>query len=166
MTGVGSMTHFQMELIKERTGVDIVNVPYKVETAMFQALAAGEAHLVVGSGSLKPQIDAGRVRGIATTGAKRWHIFPDVPTLQESGMANVDVGFWYGVAAPAGTSDAIVNRLHSAFIATYKLPVVTNKIRDIGGNEENTTPQQFAAQVRSNIDLWTPIARKANVKIN
>src|SRR5262245_902991 len=110
--GVGSNLHLAMELLKFRTGIDVTHVPYKgVGPAMSDTLAGHVMSMVSNVASAKPHIEAGKLRPLAITSAQRSAVLPDVPTIAESGVPGYEVLNWFGVFAPAGTPQPIVERM-------------------------------------------------------
>lgn len=162
-TGVGSTGHFALELLNVIAGTQITHIPYKGEAQLIQATFAGEIHLFFTSGG-KQYADAGKLQVIASSGNTRWKLFPERPTMKESGV-DVVITQWMGVVAPPGTPADILNKLAGAFSTAMKAPHVM-KLSDGFGAEtvHDSSPEKFTALVRSELKVLEPIVRKTGIK--
>jgi tripartite-type tricarboxylate transporter receptor subunit TctC len=115
-TGIGSANHLSGELLKAMAGIEMTHVPYKGGAPALSALIAGEIQVSFTSGVIVAHSKAGRVKTIAVTGAKRTPLAPDIPTINEAGVAGYEVVGWYGMAAPAKTPRSVVDRLNSTIV--------------------------------------------------
>jgi tripartite-type tricarboxylate transporter receptor subunit TctC len=111
-----------------------------------------------------PQIKAGKLKALATTGIKRSRVMPELPTLDESGFPGFDVGTWYAFLVPARTPAAIVNRLRDEAIRTVALPDVQKVMAAQGLEVETSTPQELAARIRRESVLWEKVIKEAGIK--
>ena len=163
--GVGSPLHLAAELFKKRAGISMVHLAYKGGGPAAAAVLAGEAQLLFGSvASSLPQVEAGRLRALATTGTKRAKVAPELPTIAESGFPGFDVSSWYALLVPAGTSPAIVNRIRGAAIKAVELPDVQEAMSRQGLDVETSTPQELAARIKSETAVWAGVIREAGIK--
>ncbi|MCC7485210.1 MAG: tripartite tricarboxylate transporter substrate binding protein [Burkholderiales bacterium] len=163
--GVGSPLHLAAELFKKRAGVDLVHIAYKGGGPAAASVLAGETQVLFGSvASSMPHVKSGRLKALATTGARRAKIAPDLPTIAESGFPGFDVGSWYALLVPAGTPAAVVKRMREAAIAAVALPDVAAAMARQGLEAETGTPQALAARIRSETAVWAGVIRDAGIK--
>jgi tripartite-type tricarboxylate transporter receptor subunit TctC len=127
-------------------------------------LALGVAS--VPSAGLPDHVKTGRLRGLAVTSAKRSKAVPDVPTMVESGFPGFDVTIWYGMLAPAGTSQEIVTRLNKELIRILTLPVVRERMATFDFDIATSTPAEFGDYIKREVAQWTKVVRDAGVTIN
>ena len=166
--GAGS-TPFQLaaELFKMQTGTDFKHVPYKGSAATVNALLGGEVALTfVDSPPVVGQIKAGRLRGLAVTSSRRAAFMPDLPTVIEAGVPDFEVVLWTSLFAPAATPAAIVRKLHGEVAKIVQLPEIRERMTAMGIDPIGGTPEALAAQLRSDLDRWTRVARTAGIKAN
>jgi tripartite-type tricarboxylate transporter receptor subunit TctC len=163
----GSPGHVSGELFKYMTGTDIVHIPYKGGAAAIGDLISGQVQLMFEStNSIAPHVRAGRVRALGVTGAKRSTSLPEVPTLQESGVAGYEVNAWTGVIAPAGLPRPVLDRLNGAVNATVKVPEVRERLVQLGSEASGGTPEQFADLIRRDSAMWAEVVRRSGAKID
>jgi len=115
---------------------------------------------------LQPQIQAGKLRAIAVTSAKRFPLLPELPTIAESGYPKFDSLAWNGVLVPAGTPKPVIARLNAEINAILKLPDVVQKLNAAGFDLIGGTPEEFGALIKSESDKWAPVIKNAGVKID
>jgi tripartite-type tricarboxylate transporter receptor subunit TctC len=148
-------------------GVKLVHIPYKGITGAVTDLVGGQLALMFpGSPIALPQAKAGRLRALATTGAKRTAAAPELPTIAEAALPNYEVSLWYGLLAPANTPQAIVQRLHAEVTRIIALPAVREQWASLGAEPMNTTPEQFAAFLKNDIVKWQKVVRESGAKID
>jgi tripartite-type tricarboxylate transporter receptor subunit TctC len=146
-------------------GLDMLHVPYRGSGPGVTGVMSGEVQLMMpATPSAQSAIQTGKVRAVAVTSARRHPDFPDLPTLGET-LPGYDVTAWYGLAAPAATPPAIVSTLNAAMHKALTAPDTTAQLAGAGMEPATSTPEAFAAFIRSEIDKWTKIAQDANVKI-
>ena len=165
-SGTGSVGNMIGELLSQRAAIKLVHVPYKGASPALLDLGAGR--LVFVSSSLVSQIAFvrdGRIRAIATTGANRTRLTPNVPTVNESGVAAFDVTAWHAVLAPAGTPPEIIAKLNREIGRILALPDVQETLLVEGGEITPTTPQEFAALIRSELQMWTRVVKQAGIAL-
>src|SRR5688572_11233474 len=164
--GIGSQLHLAGELLKSRAGIDLLHVPYKGGAgAIMTAVSSGEIQVGFSSiaGSL-PFVTSGRVTPIAVTSAKRAKLYPNVPTLAESGVAGYDITPWYGLVAPAATPARIVKGLSVEVGKILQLPEVQATFANLGLDATPSTPERFREIMLSDIAIATKIVRDAGIK--
>ena len=163
--GTGTGGHLTMELLKLTAGIDVLHVPYRgVGPALIDVLG-GQIFLMVSSPiSSQPHIKSGRLRGLAVTGRVRSPALPEVPTMIEAGVPKFESTTWFGVLAPAGTPPAIVSRLHSEIAKVLQQPAMREQIASLGADMSASTPEEFGAHIRSEIDKWARVIRAAGIK--
>lgn len=163
--GVGSPLHLAAELFKKRAGISMVHLAYKGGGPAAAAVLAGEAQVLFGSvASSLPQVKAGRLKALATTGTKRSRVAPELPTIAESGFPGFDVSSWYALLVPAGTPLAIVNRIRGAAMKAVELPDVRDAMSRQGLDVETSTPQELAARIKSETAVWAGVIKEAGIK--
>src|SRR5690606_17411047 len=129
-------------------------------------LAAGQVHYMIDSTpAALPNIKAGRTRALATTGSKRFSILPDVPTVAESGLPQYESVSWWGIVVPAGTPQAIVERLNKEIARIMRLPEVKKLVLTLGAEPWTSTPQEFLDYVKQETALYARIIKEAGIKI-
>ena len=164
-TGNGTAVHLAGEVLKSTAGLDVLHVPYKGGSEAMTALMTGEAaYMVVNVELALPQVRGGKVRALAVTGSRRLAARPDVPTLREAGVSGADVSTWFGLFAPAGTPKAAVDRLQRD--AATALQVLAEKFAAQGDEAVGSTPDQFAAFVRTEHARWGKVIKDFGVKLD
>lgn len=163
--GVGSPLHLAAELFQRRAGIQMTHIPYKGGGPAAAAVLAGEAQLIFASiASSMPQVKAGRLKALATTGLKRSKVAPDLPTMAESGFPGFDVTTWYSLMLPARTPASIVKRIHDEAQKALQRPDVQQPMAGQGLEAETSTPQELAARIESESKTWSEIIRSAGIK--
>lgn len=148
-SGSGTATHLAGELFKSMTGVGMVHIPYKGAPQALTDVISGQVQLMFASvTSVKPQIEAGRLRALAVTDAKRLPVLPQLPTVAEAGVPGYEAGAWHGMVAPAGTPGAVIIGLNSEFNRILRLGDVREKLAQEGADVIGGTPQEFAREIR------------------
>ena len=164
--GNGSSSHLNAELLKSLAGIDIVHIPFNGSPPAVTATIQNETQMIFAvMQPLQPQIQAGKLRALAVTSARRFPLLPDLPTIAESGYPGFDALAWNGVLVPAGTPKAIVQRLNTEIGAVLKDPDVVQKMNASGFALVGGTPEEFGALIKGESDKWAPVIRKAGVKI-
>ena len=163
--GPGSAPHLAGELLNTMAGVKLVHIPYKGITGAVTDLVSGQLALMFpGSPIALPQARAGRLRALATTGAKRTAAAPELPTIAEAALPNYEISLWYGLLAPANTPQQVIERLHTEVTRIIALPAVSEQWAALGAEPMSTSPEQFAAFLRQDIVKWQRVTREAGVK--
>ena len=164
--GLGSDSHLIMEWLKGVTGADLTHIPFNGSPPILTAMRSGEVHVtLLTSGTLKPQIDAGELKALATRGVdKRNPSLPDVPTTAEAGLPAFQAQAWNAIFAPKGTSPAIVAKLNAAASKALDDEGVRKRLLDLGSvipTGAERTPEALGALVKSEIAKWTPVLKPA-----
>ena len=165
--GPGSSSHLNGELLKSEAGIDIVHIPFNGSPPAVLSTVQGETQMIFAvMQPLQPQVQAGRLRALAVTSAKRFPLLPDLPTIAESGYPKFESLAWNGVLVPAGTPRAVIARLNSEINAILKLPDVVQKLNAAGFDLIGGTPEEFGALIKAESEKWAPVIKSAGVKID
>jgi tripartite-type tricarboxylate transporter receptor subunit TctC len=164
-SGIGGPIHMAGELFQAMSGTRMVHVPYKGMAAAYTDMIAGR--IQVGFPSIissVPHLQAGRLRALAVTSAKRVPAVPDVPTFAEAGLKGVVVVNWYGLIAPGRTPKAIAERIAKEAATAMQSPDVTKRLAAEGSDPVGSSPAEFTAHIRSEIDQWTRVIKQAGIR--
>ena len=165
--GPGSSSHLNGELLKSLAGIDIVHVPFNGSPPAVTSTVQGETQMIFAvMQPLQPQIQAGKLRALAVTTAKRFPLLPDLPTIAESGYPTFEALAWNGVLVPAGTPKPVIARLNAEINAILKQPDVVTKMHAAGFDLVGGTPEEFGALIKAEADKWAPVIKSANIKID
>jgi tripartite-type tricarboxylate transporter receptor subunit TctC len=163
--GAGSTTHLANELLKSMTGMKIVHIPYKGVAPAAVDLISGQVQMMSGDlSSLIPHVKSGRMRALAVTGAKRSHLLPAIPTIAESGVPGYEASGWFGVLAPAATPAPVLERLNAAIVKGLSASDARERLNAFGGEAGGSTPEQFAAHIRSEAAKWGKLIKSLGIK--
>jgi tripartite-type tricarboxylate transporter receptor subunit TctC len=166
-TGAGQSTHLSMELFKYMAGVKITHIPYKGSAPAVTDLLGGHVSLMFDNmPSALPHAKAGKIRALAVSTLKRSPSAPDVPTVAESGIPGFEVSVWFAVLAPAKTSPEIVDRMNKILVKALQSADVREKLSALGAEPIGNTPDQFTAQMKSDIAKWAKVVKAANIKLD
>jgi tripartite-type tricarboxylate transporter receptor subunit TctC len=166
-SGPGSMFWVAGEILRHKTGANMVSVPYRGASLTARALRAGEVEMgITDLISVMPFVQEGTVRILALTNASRTPVAPDIPTVSEIGLPGLGLDAWMGVFAPRGTPPEIVAQLNAGINEALKSPDVRERIMKAGLEPWIMSPQQLAEFVRQEIVLWRDLMRDANVATN
>lgn len=164
-SGVGTSLHLAAELFKLQAGVNLVHIAYKGSSLAMNDVISGQVHtLFIGIPAPAPHIKTGRLRGLAVIAPQRSPTLPDVPTVAEAGMPNLDVTTWYGVFAPFGTPRAIVTQLNREINQAMQAADVKEKLAAQSTNAIVGTPEAFGDYVKIEIAKWAEVVRKAGIQ--
>jgi len=165
--GNGSTAHMAAELFKSLTGINVVHVPYKGTAPALIGFLAGETGLAFYSASATmAHVKAGRLRALATTGAKRSPSLPDLPTVVEAGVPGFETGSWAGVLAPIGTPKAIIAKLHGELTRILQLPEAKERLAAIDFEPVGNTPEEFGALIRKEVARWAKVVKESGAKLD
>ncbi|WP_341889874.1 tripartite tricarboxylate transporter substrate binding protein [Variovorax sp. YR752] len=163
--GQGSSQHMSGEMFKLLAGAPLTHVPYKGSAPAVQDVIGGQIPMSFETATVAlPHIQSGKVRALAVTSARRSKVLPEVPTLQEAGIAGFDVASWQAFYAPAGTPAAVVQRMNSEIEAILASAEVKAKMDGLGLDHTPNTPEQFASFGRSELAKWQKVVKDGNVK--
>jgi tripartite-type tricarboxylate transporter receptor subunit TctC len=164
--GNGNVTHLGAFQFAQANGINAVHVPFKGSAPADVALVAGEIQFLTDTiNSVMPFIKEKRLKLLAVTSAKRMSLFPDVPTLAESGMPNFEVGAWQGVMVPAGTPKPVIDRLNAEINKALKTPELKAKLAAQGAEPLGSTPAEYAAYLKKEIVRWAAVVKASGVTI-
>src|SRR5687768_8122592 len=164
-SGVGTTVHLSAELFQYMTGVKWTHIPYKGGGPGLVALLSGEVVMYFGNvPTVIRQARDGKLRAIATTGAKRTPAAPDIPTVAEAGVPGYEVTTFYGLSVPAKTPRPIVDRLHGDVVKVLNAPDIREKLVGLGADPVGNTPEQYTAFMQAEIAKWTKVIKAAGIK--
>ena len=164
-SGIGSNYHMAAELVKNLAGIDIVHVPYKGSTGARNDIIAGQVDMMFDSvPTMAPMIETGRVKPLGTSGRVRSSALPNVPTLAEAGIPGYEATIWLGVMAPAGTPQAIVDRLNAEIGKILARPDIAAAWRAQGANPMIMKPDAFGGYMQSEIERWAKVIKANGIK--
>ena len=163
--GVGSAQHIPMEMLKVMTGINVLHVPYKGLTPAFNDVVAGQIPMMIpGLATALPYAKGGRLRILATTGAKRALATPEIPSIAEAGVPGYDFDSWTGFLLPAGTPADTVTRLNAEVLRVTRLPETKERLSALGFALIGSTPQEFSEYIRANISRIGGVVKAAGIK--
>jgi tripartite-type tricarboxylate transporter receptor subunit TctC len=164
--GNGTNTHLGAELFKESAGnLDIVHVPYKGAGAVLADLMGGQVQMLITSlPTALPYIKSGKLRALMMASDKRSPLLPDVPSAPEVGLPRMDMKFWIGFAAPAGTPQPVIDTLNKAVAAALQTPESKRRLLELGLDPIANTPQQATKLVNGEMDRWAAVIKERGIK--
>lgn len=164
-SGSGSSIHLSGEMFKMVAKLNMLHVPYRGSAPAVTDLIGGQVQSMFDNApSALPHVQGGRLRAIAITSAQRSPLQPDVPTLAESGYPGFDVQSWFGIAAPAGTPRAVVERLNLELGKVIALPEVRKRLAELGATPEPGTPEQFRGWIAAEGKRWNGVVKSSGAK--
>jgi tripartite-type tricarboxylate transporter receptor subunit TctC len=165
-SGNGTTAHLAGEMLKSMAKINIVHVPYKGTVPGVIDLVAGQVHVMFAIiQSSLPYVQAGRLRALGVSAAKRSSSAPAVPTIAESGVPGYEFISWNGIHAPAATSKAVSGRLSAELLKVIAAPDVKERMSGLGMEVAGGTPEEFGALVKSDIAKWAKVIREAGIKM-
>jgi tripartite-type tricarboxylate transporter receptor subunit TctC len=165
--GNGSISHLLGEYFKSMASVNLLHIPYKGDAQMVIDLVGGQVDIAFGTAvAFLPQIKAGRVTPLAVTNPKRSTSMTTLPTISESGVTGYQALQWFGIAAPAGTPKAVVDRLNASITTILAMPDVRNRFTELGFDIVGGKPEDFGAYLRAENESWKKIANIAGAKLD
>jgi tripartite-type tricarboxylate transporter receptor subunit TctC len=165
-SGHGAAAHLAGELFKSAAKVDIVHVPYKGAAPALQDVIAGHVHMMFATAaSVVQHIRDGQVRPLAVTTLKRTAVMPDIPTVDELGLKGFDATTWHGLVTQSKTPKEVVATLHRATVAALNDAAVKKQLGDLGVDIVGSTPEEFAAYIKSEIPKWTAIVKASGATL-
>ena len=166
--GTGTASHLGTELLQIATGMKMLHIPYKGTGPGMTALLGGEIQvLVVGLATVLPYVKAksDKLKVVATMGAKRAQVAPDLPTVAESGFPGFEFDVWYGMVFPGGTPRPIVMKANTEIVKLLKTPAIRDRFVASGLEPSPSTPEEFRDIIRREIPIWHKVAKQANIKV-
>lgn len=165
--GIGGSLHLAAELFAHMAGVQMKHIPYKASPPAHADMLGGQIDVIFdGILVAKPLIDAGKIKALAVTSRARTPQLPDVPTVHESGLPGYEVYGWFGLAAPIGTPDHIIERINREVVRVLRMPVVRDQMLVQGAQPIGDSRSQFQSFIRSESDKWGKVIRTANIKMD
>ncbi|MNS67356.1 Tripartite tricarboxylate transporter family receptor [compost metagenome] len=165
--GSGSPQHLAGELLKLERHLDLIHVPYRGQGPALSDVLAGQVPIAFETTTaLAPQLKSGRVRPLATTGAKRARALPDLPTMQEAGFPGFVIENWYGLFVPAETPAPLVQRLSDDLNAVLGEPEVAAKLAEMGSGDVRGTPAQFRAFIGKELPYWESLVKRSGATVD
>jgi tripartite-type tricarboxylate transporter receptor subunit TctC len=162
--GLGTSTHLTTERFKQRTGTEIRHVPYRANPLAMNDVIGGQIQVffdLLTTGA--PQVKAGKVRGLATTGAKRSRVLPELPTMAEAGVPNFETSTWIAIFVRGGSPSSAIDRLHRDIAAILALPAVNDRLTTLGYDIDAAGPDQLAAVMKADTATWAEVIEKAGI---
>ena len=166
-SGTGTPYHMAGELFKSMSGTDIQHVPYRGSSGARNDVIGGQVQMMFDAiTTMAPNVQAGQVRALGTTGDKRSTVLPDVPTVAEAGVPGYEATIWLGIMAPKGTPQAIVDKLNAEIRKVVNAPAVKETWAKQGAVPMNMTPAEFGAYLEKDIVKWANVVKTANIKVD
>jgi tripartite-type tricarboxylate transporter receptor subunit TctC len=163
--GNGGPQHLAMELIKLETGIDIVHVPYKGASGALADVVGGHVQaMIAATQTVHPHVQSGRLRALAVMSAERSPAFPDLPTMKEQGLSDLEVETWYAAFAPANTPPAVILKINTDINAMLKDPQVREALEKQGMTAAGGPPQRLGDLVRKELPRWARVVNAAGIK--
>jgi len=163
--GVGTFQHLGAELFKLEAGVDMLHVPFKGGGPAMIDVMGGHTKLVFSSlVQTTPHLKSGKLKALGTGGSKRSTVLPDVPTIAEAGVPRYEAVNWWGMVAPAGTPQAVIDKVHKALGAVQTSPEVQKQFSSEGAEIVQMSPSEFAAYLQKEIVRWERVVKEGNIK--
>jgi tripartite-type tricarboxylate transporter receptor subunit TctC len=165
-SGSGGLGHISGEMFRQLAGVEMVHIPYKSSAPGLVDLLGGQISMMFENTiSAVPHVKAGKLRALAVTTATRSPVLPDVPTVGESGLAGYANNSWNGILVPGGTPRELITRLNAEFVRILREPDVRERLSAVGAEIVASTPEQFGAMIRSEIDKLAKVVKAAKIKV-
>lgn len=165
--GNGSGGHLFTAMFGSMAGVNLAHVPYRGASYATTSVLSGETIFMFDNiVTTLPLAKAGKLRALAVTTAKRSRVAEDIPTLAQAGVPGYDANAWFGVFAPAGTPDAVIARLQSEISKIVKIPEIRDRFLALGAEPVGSTPEQFAAFYRAEVQKWAKVVKDSGAQID
>jgi tripartite-type tricarboxylate transporter receptor subunit TctC len=165
--GNGTAVHLATELFRQRAGIDVVHVPYKGSAPALTDLVAGRTSMMfVNVLSARSFVESGQLRALAIGTAQRSAVMPDVPTVAETGMPGFQAVVWFGLLAPAGTPQPIIDRLNAVAAKHLATPDFKQKLAEQAAEAVPSSSHEFSALIKAEIQTWAPVIRAAGVQLD
>lgn len=166
-TGNGAPTHLAGELFKSMAGVNFLHVPYKGASPAVVDLISGHVQLsFISAPGAMQHVEAGRLRVLAVTNAKRSVLLPAIPTISEAGLRGYESEGWHGLFTPAGTPKPAVDRLHREFAAALRDPKISAQLLAGGAEPVGMPPEEFALKLNAEIEKWAKVVKASGMKVD
>jgi tripartite-type tricarboxylate transporter receptor subunit TctC len=164
-TGIGTAQLLAAVMLERMAGIDLNEIPYKGEAPMLNDIMGERVDLgLVTATSADPLVKAGKIKILSSGGAKRAHLFPNAPSMAEAGYPNFDANSHMGIYVPTGTSPEVVSKLHAAVVSSLKSQQVRDKLQDMGGTPVGSSPQEFAAFLKTDSERAVQMLKDTKVQ--
>ena len=164
--GAGTLAYLGGEMFKMQAGVNVVHVPYKGTVLALNDVMAGQVQMLFSDMPIAlPHAKSGKLRAIAVTGAKRTPLLPDMRTVAESGVPGYALDNWWGILAPRNVPKPIAARLHAEIVRIHALPEVKERYATLGVEALSSTPEEFAAYIKSEAAKFSRVIRESGAKV-
>jgi tripartite-type tricarboxylate transporter receptor subunit TctC len=165
-SGSGTSIHMSGEMFMHLTGTRMIHGPYKGSAPAITDLLGGQVQVMFDNiPSALPHIRAGKLRALATTGAKRDPALPDLPTIAEAGVNAYEAGVWFGLAAPAGTPAEVIAKISTEAIKGTRSPDFVKRMTELGYVIMGLGPEQMTAMLKAEIERWTPVIKASGAVV-
>ena len=165
--GTGTSSHLSGVLLGLRTGAEVTHVPYRGTAPSMSAVMNGEVLFAIDNApASRQQVLAGMLKALAVSSAARSSTMPELPTMQEEGVADFDVTSWYGIAAPAAVPRPVFDRLGAEFVAALNDRAIAQRIRDYGAEPAPLPPAEFDAFMRAEVAKWAPVVKASGASVD
>ena len=165
--GEGSVGHLALELLKQKSGVNIVHIPYKGAQAALTDVIGGQVDMMItGYSTAGPHVKTGRIKILARTSSNRSPQMPDIPSINESGIPGYEVQSWYGLAAPAQTPPAIIDKIQRAVAKAMSHPAIVEKMQTYAADIVASRPDEFSKLLQDEQERWAAVLQKANIQLD
>lgn len=166
-SGSGSSGHLSMELLKQKSGTDIVHIPFKGGAAAVTAVLGQQVNaLMLNQDNVLPHVKAGKLRALAVTSAERNPAYPDVPTVAEKGYPDYSALSFFGLSAPAGTPAPIIERLHRETVEALKDKELRDKLEQVGFVVVGNSPAEYSKFLKDEIQKWSETVKVSGAKMD
>jgi len=166
-SGSGGSPHLAGEMLKLRAGIDLIHVPYKGAAPALSDLLGGQVQIAFQTAlSAVPYLQSGQLRAVAVAANKRLAQLPGVPTMAEAGLSDFEVSSWNGLFAPAKTPPEIIARLHAEAVKALAAPDFREKLTAQGAEAVGSTPEEFRAYIRAEIEKWGKVVRASGARVD
>jgi tripartite-type tricarboxylate transporter receptor subunit TctC len=166
-SGTGTPYHMAGELFKSMTGTNIQHVPYRGSSGARNDVLGGQVQMMFDAiTTMAPNVKAGQVRALATTGTKRSTVLPDVPTVAEAGVPGYETTIWLGIMAPKGTPQPVVDKLNAEIEKAVKQPTLVTAWEKQGATPMTMTPTEFGAYLEKDIAKWANVIKTAHIQVD
>jgi tripartite-type tricarboxylate transporter receptor subunit TctC len=164
-SGSGTSIHMSLEMFKHLTGTDILHVPYKGSAPAVADLIGGQVQIMFDNiPSALPHIRSGKLKAMATTGAKRAPALPDLPTVAEAGVPGYESGVWFGIVVPTGTPKEVIDKLNADTRKAMALPEFQKRLTDLGYELMGSSPAEMADMIQAELKRWGPVVKASGAK--
>jgi tripartite-type tricarboxylate transporter receptor subunit TctC len=164
-SGAGTQQHLSMETVRALAGIDVLHIPYKGFGQGIADVLANQVPLIFGGITASISlIKSGKLKGLGVTSAQRAKALPELPSFAESGLSGFDIQAWYGFLGPAGMPRELVRKIHTDAVAVIRRPDFLERLARDGIEPVGSSPEEFAAQLKADIERWRPIVKAAGVK--